>query len=133
MELEIVRYEVIADYPGQLFQMGDIIETYESAMCYAIGDNETWSEKVSLKYYPTIFKLLKWWEHIEEKDAPEYVKLNPENTRGQKNIFKVTKAVSYPEGDFEIYIDDAEFPGAHAKYFLPATEQEYIDYHKSLK
>lgn len=112
------RYKVIADYPGNNVEVGRVF----------LSDIGEYFDK-----FKGNFKRLEWWEDREEKDAPEYVKLNPENTRGQKNIFKVTKAVSYPEGDFEIYIDDAEFPGAHAKYFLPATEQDYIDYHKSLK
>lgn len=77
-ELLKPRYEVIADYPGQLYQIGDIIDTYETAMCYAIGNTPhcepEWSEKVCLSDYPKIFRRLAWWEHLNPEDMPEYVK-----------------------------------------------------------
>lgn len=125
-ELMRPRYKVIADYPGQRFQIGDVIETYETTMCYAIGNSPhsepEWSEKVSLIDYPAIFMKLEWWEDRQKEDMPQFVK--------SKFACWVNDTI-YEEGQIVKIISINRLANDDLSFFLPSTEQEYNDYIKS--
>lgn len=54
--LKIVKYEVIADFPASMFEIGDIVEVYESrGMVYMVEIDDT-SEKYDVRDYPHLFK-----------------------------------------------------------------------------
>lgn len=57
---------------------------------------------------------------------PEYVKLNPENTIGGDEIFKVQDVKQFDDG-IGLLIDKIT-THMHTKYFLPATKHEYESY-----
>ena len=82
-ELLQPRYKVIADYPSNCIEVGEIIEL-------KIGDDERFSTdgikhpyaytpngaeaEYSLDRYPHLFQRLKWWQERQESDMPKYVK-----------------------------------------------------------
>ena len=58
-----LKYEVIADFPCSMHEKGDIIEVYESSgAAYVVsiedGDGNDQSEKVDLRDYPDIYRLV---------------------------------------------------------------------------
>lgn len=72
-ELLKPRFKVIANYPCSMHKLGDVIETYESAMSYAVEIDDV-SEKVCLLDYPQIFKKMHWWEERTVEQMPKRVK-----------------------------------------------------------
>lgn len=105
-ELLRPRVKVIAPYPKMPYKLGAILEI---------------DEQHSNKYfddYPHLFRRLEWWEERDASDMPEYVK--------QKNNDFFTKVDKYfydcfRSGDDKYWI----------RYYLPATEEEYLQYIKS--
>jgi len=68
-QLLIPRYKVIADYPGNLNKVGDIISINEGTP----GETELvcgWYNR-----YLANFKPLPWWSYRNSEDMPEYVRL----------------------------------------------------------
>ena len=63
------RFEVIANYPMQNKEIGDIFETYENGINYIVN-----SEKFDVREYPHLFKRLNWWEHRKKEDMPKKLK-----------------------------------------------------------
>jgi hypothetical protein len=145
------RYKVIAPYPeNKDFPVGKIItfNTWPDSLHYSgywqhiVEDSQGVRAWLSTFFdeYPHLFQPLPWWSDRAVEDMPEYVKLNPENTREADIIFKVVEvkqysdciglAVSpsiYPEHD----IIEERLAHTCAKYFIPATETEYQDYLKT--
>jgi len=66
--------------------------------------------------YPLLFEKLQWWEHREPNEMPKYVSLYN---------FSVCKH------QICTYESISESPPQHLRDFLPATEQEYIDFLKT--
>jgi hypothetical protein len=115
-ELLRIRYKVIADYPGSIFEIGHIINTYESAMAYL-----TETEKGCLKDYPHLFKPLKWWEDRKVEDMPEYYKYS-----GNNGVFKTRFR---PDGGIVMLeFSPTETVPVKMEYTLPATKEEYEAY-----
>lgn len=144
------RAIITNDYPESPFRIGDILEhDGEPDECWIL--NRTGRKYLNLEVacYPAIFRILSWWEHREEKEMPEYVRIIRDGS------------VWYVEGD--IYDENAEevelkFPPVgtvlktsehswlveqkyvylihkdndrieiHAIDFIPATETEYHQY-----
>lgn len=76
-ELLVQRYKVIADYPGNKFQIGDVL-TYvkEIAQSYDLWVNQ---DGLQITYnhfgkYPHLFQPLPWWSDRRLHELPEYVK-----------------------------------------------------------
>lgn len=106
------RYKVIADYPGNPFEISAIIEPtgthqYEQIEC-AYFDR-----------YPHIFQPLGWWEEREEKDMPDYVKslINQEFYKVVVKNKVSFSAVQEWKGGWGI-----DYPWDNV---LPATQEEY--------
>lgn len=60
------RYLVIADYPGSVFKVGQILES-DPGRITAIGYYQ-------VDKYPHLFRRLEWWKYRDEKDMPKYIK-----------------------------------------------------------
>lgn len=115
------RYKVIALWPNTAYQVGEIIHI--EALPLPKSAEEMFQQ------YPHLFKPLQWWEDREEKDMPEYLKVNK---RGklfmQQNIYKV-KHYSGKGG----IVDHVRFIGedtGHLAWFIPATIEEYTMLHQ---
>lgn len=118
-ELLKPRYKVIADYPDmEDWKVGEILL-----------ENWNWHEeggiKKSVSDYPHLFHKLEWWEERSDEDMPEYVK-----KVGTGKVYKVADKsqngrIWHEENEIENrFIRDSRW--------IPATEQEYLDYQKSL-
>jgi len=68
-ELLKPRFEVIADYPCSILDIGEVFMTYETGMVYA-----TENDKISALDYPHLFRKIDWWEHRKEEDMPKKLK-----------------------------------------------------------
>lgn len=54
--LKIIKYEVIADFPASMFEVGDTVSVYESAgTAYMVEVNEC-SAKYDVRDFPHLFK-----------------------------------------------------------------------------
>lgn len=77
-ELMNPRYELIADYPSNLNQVGDIIECpnydYEFTKQYWVKSKDK---------YPHLFRKLNWWEKRSIEDMPKRLicKAIPDDTK----------------------------------------------------
>lgn len=54
--METIKFEVIADFPGSMREVGDIINTYPPMCMSYVVEIDGRSEKYSLKDYPHLFK-----------------------------------------------------------------------------
>jgi hypothetical protein len=120
------RYEVIADYPGSPFNIGDIFKTRYGGSCGQVADvyMQFGDDKIiPVDGYPEIFRPLAWWEKRELEDLPKYVKYEDGSveqvsqwTLGRNNV-PVTFTVIGEKGHIMFH-----------PLILPATEAEYYDY-----
>ena len=102
-ELLKPRYKCIADFPDSSWIIGEITT------------DGNWSEK-----YPDVFRELEWWEHRNPEEMPKYVKEKAIPT----NVFKVIEWRQSVEMECRI---KGELGGHWAGYFIPSTEQEYLN------
>jgi hypothetical protein len=122
-ELLQPRYEVIADYPGNVQRIGYIFQV--------IGDEqsiEAWcSEK---NKYPHLFKKLAWFEKREVSEMPGYVILTHPKLRQDKvydDFMKVSEWRKYEDG-FSAVVGECLIG---AGYVHPATESDFLEYQKN--
>lgn len=122
-ELLIPRVEVVIDYPNSPFKIGDIL-MYDGGTYYIDCNQNVCGYKSDIEKYHSIFRKTRWHEKREDADLPIYLK---DNTVG-KIIIKVFKY------NFEkplTFISEAnKYSGYRStlQCYLPATEQEYINY-----
>jgi hypothetical protein len=122
-ELLRPRYKVIADYPNGAYEIGAVIETYESAMARALNlENEDC--KICLLDYPALFKKLEWWEERKPEDLPEYLKCvrTPDQIHFPGEVYKM-KWTGYMWGRTEKGVAVIE-----TNCYTPATLEEYNTY-----
>jgi hypothetical protein len=119
-ELMKPRYKVIADYPFNKYHAVGKIIIVESEI---VARNENGYRVVECEWekYPAIFKPLEWWEHREEKDMPEYVKL-----LNQQDKIEVHKAGNWNMRNGMPCIEG--FGVFIVKDMTPATETEYLNF-----
>lgn len=145
--LLVPRYRVKAKYFFSPYNVGDIITMPTGGRSVILtqtqyrdefGDDVLVSNMYSqdtLREYPALFEPIPWYEGLQVKDMPEYVRLNPENTIGGDEVFKVLDVKEYADG-IGLAIREpgpTEYSRNHiaAKYFIPATEAEYNAYLQS--
>lgn len=107
-ELMQPRYKVIADYPGSIFKKGEILsedKVFNKVTYYNCG------------MYPHLFKKLEWWEERDEKDIPEYVRVNNGN--------KIYQVESFTPGFAKLSNNKGEWNWYRLS---PATCEEYEQY-----
>lgn len=85
-----------------------------------------------LSEWSHLVRPLEWWEDRKPIDLPVYVKLNPENTNDNGQVFKILSIKEYAD-DLSICHSNSESDGpfenhVHIKYFIPATHAEYLSY-----
>jgi hypothetical protein len=120
------RYEVIADYPGSQFRIGDIL-IQETKGGYFEGGKDGYDMPIQIMENDVyacknIFRKLSWWEKREESEMPEYIKLP--NKDGGK-VYRVDKWVIDSDDEFGPYhlpLDE------YCRGYLPATLEEYNNY-----
>jgi len=118
------RYKLIADFPNSPFKVGEILDL-----------KDEWNIDNYLAYdkYPHLFKRLEWWEERKLEDMPEYVRLNPVNTIGGEKVF-IIKSWHQEHKSIRAIIESHEHMNAmFERYFLPATQSEYLNYINSTK
>ena len=97
-ELMKPRYKVVADYPGNVFEIGSVITFLKQIkegqiLIWAYKDRTvTFS---SFDKYPHLFKPLQWWEHREDIEMPEYVIVNSKSILSDAKIGAVYKVVKH--------------------------------------
>jgi len=135
------RYKVKADYPCAMHDVGDIIETYESAISYAVKIGES-TEKVCLDDFPAIFEKLEWWEHRLVDEMPTYlIQANMISSKGlplPDICVKVKKHFTADNGDYRddsyrVFCTEDGRQGwpkviraENYSDFMPATEEDYL-------
>ena len=70
------RYEVIADYPFNPYQIGDLVQNIAntSVALYAkINDTDHLSSIEYFDKFPHLFRKLNWWENRKAEDMPKQV------------------------------------------------------------
>jgi hypothetical protein len=138
-ELLSARYEVIADYPQSMYEVGYVI--HESMN---LEGKKFFTTEVHK--YPHIFKKLDWFKDRKESEMPEYLKF----VWGDK-IDEIRKVKSWLYGDeseswkpikerklphvingftYESDFDKEVFPRVSLNGWLPATKEEYNEFIK---
>lgn len=73
-ELLIPRYEIIADFPGNKYNVGRIITPITKSNVMFDCPDAPSSEIIQYpEKYPYLFKRIPWWQNRDVKDMPEYV------------------------------------------------------------
>jgi hypothetical protein len=116
-ELLKTRYKVIADYPGQCFEKGEIIQ---GDVAYLIS-GEGWSKKDRMVDYPALFKKLEWWEGREPEEMPDWIKDGDKiyRTKDWKiigNAMTVKIMIDFKLTQVNINV---------CRRYLPSSEKEY--------
>lgn len=120
-ELMKPRFKVIADYPGNMFRVGEILEATEFPKRWA-------GEKFNLNNnhpseYPKIFMELHWWEERKDEDTPQYLK------RPKNGVVFEPYHIDIETGYY--YEDEKEYNAndySQLSDVLPATESDYQEY-----
>lgn len=83
-ELLKPRFEVIADYPGCSYEVGEILEPDDSGELHSKTAGYSWTissvKEKTVGKYPHLFRPLQWWETRDEKDMPEYVRCHTDKS-----------------------------------------------------
>jgi hypothetical protein len=125
-ELLKPRYKVIAEDTSGNFRIGDMFIKSNYGDWFESGTFEM--PEWELQKYPHLFCKLEWWEERKESEMPEYVK-----DLYDQEPFKIVS--KHPISKDEYLITNRPKPAhyAHIKHFLPATEEEYIQYQQNKK
>lgn len=121
-ELLKPRYKVIADWPDNLFNLGDILIESDIVEDWVQTDNFLHGlNKSSVDKYPHLFCRLEWWEERKPEDMPKYIKWGD-------NVGKLGDIFSKNLNGIAI----ATFPNEngvamHLSEYEPATEEEYLN------
>jgi hypothetical protein len=123
------QYMVNLDYPKSEYVVGQVIDYNNFSGSIT---SKTFCEIYDK--YPVIFRKMKWFEGKDIEDLPRYVSVHPDSEccLNKTIIYEVykwnkwndsfhrykhyAKVIGFEEHDFSI------------SHFLPATEQEYLDY-----
>lgn len=76
------RFEVIADYPGTMRNIGSVIDSDYTFL--------THSDKGYPAQFPHLFRPLQWWEKRSAEDMPKYLKIDNE-LRGKFWYFELVR------------------------------------------
>lgn len=120
-ELLKPRYKVIASYPNNEVLVGT--KFYKESESFFFPGTD-------VDKYPHLFRKLSWWEEREEKDMPQYVKMESPFDNLKVGIYEVEKWVQEPNADiwFKLSFDEVGFSMDAVKDCFPATPEEYQAY-----
>lgn len=124
------RFKVINDYPGAISRVGDLfmIGYLNAKQCWILcRDGKTVEHSVhGPENYPHLFKQLDWWEDRDEKDMPEFFKINHSS--------RVVKSASHFVGSNKNMFEVAHKNGCvFYDHVTPATQSEYDNQQPPLK
>ncbi len=123
-ELMRARFKVIADYPKQIYQIGDILVVFDT-----VNDCENYkgngiailNETNELQKYPVIFKSLQWWEDRDRDDLPKYIKDE------DGDVVRLMAVAPHTKSD-EYVTHDELFQWSSLYNCEPSSEDEYFKY-----
>ena len=118
-ELLKPRWKVIADYPGALHNIGDVISAYENGKAYLVEGGSHYMTE-----YPALFKRLEWWEDRAVKDMPEYVKIIEGIPFYNFKKGQIRKLDSIKNGIAVV----SGCPLIKIGFIYPSSKQEYLTY-----
>lgn len=114
------RFEVIADYPDNEWDVGDIID---KDWAHTGADDITVLWKIS--DFPHLFRKLNWWEKREESEMPIYLKFI---LRDETSYYKIQKWDMVNMLGVLNNRQCCDLLGWNQEYtYQPSTEQEYND------
>ena len=125
-ELLKPRYEVIADYPNNPYDIGTIFILPDDAWVYADLEYSN-CEPEFFDTWPNLFRKMAWWEKRDIKDMPEYVKwckswqAIPERAVGDVMIIEKWVLNTH-------FLSEGKGWKLTGKWFEPATLEEYNNY-----
>jgi len=125
-ELLIPRYKVIAEYPGSVLQIGDILQVNDNncAECNGIIFHVSMLDK-----HPHLFQPLQWWEERKMEEMPGYLKCqSPDFSFKKGEIIKVNKWLESFGPTLRFYSNVTDKITLHPHLYLPATQEEYESY-----
>jgi hypothetical protein len=117
------RAKVIDHWPGmEKYQVG-VGDIFTLNQMVWMGDTDTVREFVQT--YPKLFQLLEWWEDRPTEDLPKYLcsVLNKQ----------FVERVNYYMLDTKNVLLDTHITPLPLKFFVPATEQEYLNVKPTLR
>ncbi len=112
MNLLQKRFKVVADYPDNLLEVGEIINIEDDNILEPL---EWWQK------YPHLFREMSWWEERNDEDLPEYVKFK------SGHIVPVV-AIQYEVGYVWMVEQRENWYLAHA---IPSSKSEFLEQEKS--
>lgn len=116
------RYKVIAEWPDNTFDIGQILTESDMVEDWLQTDNFLHGFKLSeVEKYPHLFQKLEWHEDRNAGELPMYVKTGSGN-RVAKAKFDLTETSAY-----YMFLDDEIHPYSPFGW-LPADESEYQQY-----
>jgi len=104
------RFKIIADYPGNVREIGSISTEIHTAEYF--------------RKFPSNFRELQWWEEREVSEMPEYVIMNHQSKKVMK-VFKHFVLATHGCG----FINEQKKTKSYVNY-LPATPADYENYLK---
>lgn len=120
-ELLQPRWKVIADYPNNGHDLGDIINIYQEK------NSVTDQQRAFFNKYPHLFKPLQWWEDRAAEDMPEYVK-------DGKFILKVRYKMAHDGMIYRSTLGNTwHFVHEFSNIVIPSTESEYLNRKEKLE
>jgi hypothetical protein len=111
-ELLKPRWQVIADYPGSDYHIGEILD-----LDWGWVGNDEIGFKHHISHYHNLFKKLEWWE---ERAGEDFLELKFSKTIAGNSVRKVLR--------LELHWNKILLDGGKVKpisHWLPATEEEY--------
>lgn len=124
------RYKVIADFPNNIFKVGDILEKIERTSIGKLPENsfgklidETtgYGWVIEPTKYPAIFKKLYWYQEREEKDLEEIKYLKLQNGKVIEP-YSINPEINYFYFDRDDWFNNDGFTLSTT---IPLTKEEY--------
>jgi hypothetical protein len=117
-ELMKPRFEVIADYPNNPYEINDVLTKIDGIQIYSNGRRGM--SITDLESFPNLFREMEWWEIRPEQDMPKYIKWVDDY--GDHEVLKVEEW----ESGVAILDKSRRSIATMCRNLFPATEAEYI-------
>lgn len=126
------RFEVIADYPGSVFNVGQILVQDESHEDDFWTGEQLYTDRYP-KQYPHLFRPLSWWERRDPKLIEGVKYLMNKKTKEVHEVVEYSAMVGYMSGI------RSEFKSATPEYstspfyemrdvWIPCEESDYLTF-----
>lgn len=133
-ELLKPRYKVIADYPGCPYEKGTILIPDEKGELYSVEHGYSWSHvkimQNDARKFSHLIKKVDWYEGRELADLPKYLQAN--QSWGSIKQYSIQEVKHYSGKGIYDHVRLINGQASYLGYFLPATEEEYLEYQKTI-